>query len=199
MHRRKLPAKIGDLLTPQQYVDLEELGILADKDDQVSVNPTKSLSVSLYAVCSPIRGHSSEPLARPQASESTFPSAIEQQPIAAACMNYAGHPGQVLGSQHRYCLVSLQGILLQIFSKPLSDRPTVFIEIIQRIGCEREVCLLHNAVFRPCFSLSNAWSGACAGLAQADARVLPSQGARLPPRNRHVQTLANDDLVQQTY
>ena len=33
----------------------------------------------------------------------------------------------------------LQGILLQIFSKPLSDRPTVFIEIIQRIGCEREV------------------------------------------------------------
>ena len=33
----------------------------------------------------------------------------------------------------------VQGILLQIFSKPLSDRPTVFIEIIQRIGCEREV------------------------------------------------------------
>ena len=26
-------------------------------------------------------------------------------------------------------------MLLQIFSKPLSDRPTVFIEIIQRIGC----------------------------------------------------------------
>lgn len=33
----------------------------------------------------------------------------------------------------------LQGVLLQIFSKPLGDRPTVFIEIIQRIGCEREV------------------------------------------------------------
>ena len=29
----------------------------------------------------------------------------------------------------------MQGVLLQIFSKPLSDRPTVFIEIIQRIGC----------------------------------------------------------------
>lgn len=28
-------------------------------------------------------------------------------------------------------------MLLQIFSKPLSDRPTVFIEIIQRIGCQR--------------------------------------------------------------
>ena len=28
-----------------------------------------------------------------------------------------------------------QGILLQIFTKPLGDRPTVFIEIIQRVGC----------------------------------------------------------------
>ena len=28
-----------------------------------------------------------------------------------------------------------QGILLQIFTRPLGDRPTVFIEIIQRIGC----------------------------------------------------------------
>ena len=32
---RKLPEKIGDALTPQQYRDIEELGILADKDDQV--------------------------------------------------------------------------------------------------------------------------------------------------------------------
>lgn len=28
-----------------------------------------------------------------------------------------------------------QGILLQIFTKPLGDRPTVFIEIIERLGC----------------------------------------------------------------
>lgn len=28
-----------------------------------------------------------------------------------------------------------QGVLLQIFTKPVSDRPTFFIEIIQRIGC----------------------------------------------------------------
>ncbi len=32
-----------------------------------------------------------------------------------------------------------QGVLLQIFTKPLGDRPTVFIEIIQRVGCMREV------------------------------------------------------------
>jgi 4-hydroxyphenylpyruvate dioxygenase len=28
-----------------------------------------------------------------------------------------------------------QGLLLQIFTKPLGDRPTVFIEVIQRVGC----------------------------------------------------------------
>ena len=29
-----------------------------------------------------------------------------------------------------------QGILLQIFTKPVGDRPTLFLEIIQRIGCQ---------------------------------------------------------------
>lgn len=28
-----------------------------------------------------------------------------------------------------------QGVLLQIFTKPLGDRPTVFVEVIQRVGC----------------------------------------------------------------
>ncbi|KAI3955582.1 hypothetical protein MKX01_034904 [Papaver californicum] len=28
-----------------------------------------------------------------------------------------------------------QGVLLQIFTKPLGDRPTIFLEIIQRVGC----------------------------------------------------------------
>ncbi|KAK1435106.1 hypothetical protein QVD17_00866 [Tagetes erecta] len=28
-----------------------------------------------------------------------------------------------------------EGVLLQVFTKPLGDRPTIFIEIIQRIGC----------------------------------------------------------------
>lgn len=58
---KDLPKKIGNSLTPEQYKELEELGLLADKDDQ--------------------------------------------------------------------------GVLLQIFTKPCSDRPTFFIEIIQRIGC----------------------------------------------------------------
>jgi hypothetical protein len=30
-----LPAKIGDILTPSQYAEVEELGMLVDKDDQV--------------------------------------------------------------------------------------------------------------------------------------------------------------------
>ncbi|KAK9817847.1 hypothetical protein WJX72_003032 [[Myrmecia] bisecta] len=62
---KKLPAKVGNILTTEQYKEVEELGMLVDKDDQ--------------------------------------------------------------------------GVLLQIFSKPLGDRPTVFVEIIQRIGCMREV------------------------------------------------------------
>eukprot|EP01041_Mallomonas_annulata_P008590 gene8590-17719_t len=28
-----------------------------------------------------------------------------------------------------------EGVLLQIFTKPVGDRPTLFLEIIQRIGC----------------------------------------------------------------
>ena len=58
----KLPAKLGSLLSSKQYQQIEELGILADKDKD-------------------------------------------------------------------------DGVLLQVFTKPLSDRPTIFIEIIQRIGC----------------------------------------------------------------
>ncbi|PRW55993.1 4-hydroxyphenylpyruvate dioxygenase [Chlorella sorokiniana] len=56
---RDLPKKMGSLLTPQQYKEVEELGLLVDKDDQ--------------------------------------------------------------------------GVLLQIFTKPLGDRPTVFFEIIERL------------------------------------------------------------------
>jgi len=58
---RNLPEKIGDGLTQEQYRQIEELGLLADKDDQ--------------------------------------------------------------------------GILLQVFSKPVGDRLTLFLEIIQRVGC----------------------------------------------------------------
>lgn len=58
---RELPDRLGDQLTQDQYNQLEELGILADADDE--------------------------------------------------------------------------GILLQVFTKPIGDRPTFFFEIIQRIGC----------------------------------------------------------------
>ncbi|KAL7551952.1 hypothetical protein ACHAWF_015877, partial [Thalassiosira exigua] len=58
---RELPSRLGDRLTDEQYARLEELGVLADADDE--------------------------------------------------------------------------GVLLQIFTRPLGDRPTVFLEIIQRIGC----------------------------------------------------------------
>jgi 4-hydroxyphenylpyruvate dioxygenase len=31
-----------------------------------------------------------------------------------------------------------QGVLLQVFTKPIGDRPTAFFEVIQRIGCDRD-------------------------------------------------------------
>jgi 4-hydroxyphenylpyruvate dioxygenase len=31
-----------------------------------------------------------------------------------------------------------QGVLLQVFTRPIGDRPTLFFEIIQRIGCDRD-------------------------------------------------------------
>ena len=61
----RLPQRIGeDVLTPEQLQELEELGLLADKDDQ--------------------------------------------------------------------------GVLLQVFTKPIGDRLTLFIEIIQRVGCDMD-------------------------------------------------------------
>lgn len=61
----RLPARIGNDLSEKQYKQIEELGLLVDKDDQ--------------------------------------------------------------------------GILLQIFTKPLGDRPTVFFEIIERVGCMLDI------------------------------------------------------------
>ncbi len=30
------------------------------------------------------------------------------------------------------------GVLLQVFTKPIGDRPTIFFEIIQRLGCDKD-------------------------------------------------------------
>jgi len=61
---KELPMRLGEALTPQQYKEIEELGLLADRDEE--------------------------------------------------------------------------GILIQIFTTPVTHRPTLFLEIIQRIGCEIE-------------------------------------------------------------
>eukprot|EP00466_Bigelowiella_natans_P013251 jgi/Bigna1/136436/aug1.34_g11144 len=58
----ELPGRLGDALTPEEYKQIEELGLLADRDEE--------------------------------------------------------------------------GILIQIFTAPVTHRPTLFLEIIQRIGCE---------------------------------------------------------------
>ncbi|KAI8475492.1 MAG: 4-hydroxyphenylpyruvate dioxygenase [Monoraphidium minutum] len=58
-----------------------------------------------------------------------------------------GRIGDVLSAEQYAALEALgiladrddKGVLLQIFTKPLGDRPTVFIEIIERVGCTKEV------------------------------------------------------------
>ena len=53
-----------------------------------------------------------------------------------------------------------QGVLLQIFTKPVGDRPTLFLEVIQRIGCMRPM------------------AGAGAGAAEAEGPAEPSAAAK---------------------
>ncbi|KAF1791372.1 Glyoxalase/Bleomycin resistance protein/Dihydroxybiphenyl dioxygenase [Phytophthora cactorum] len=65
VYYEQMPERIGDSLTKEQYKQIEQLGLLVDKDDQ--------------------------------------------------------------------------GILLQIFTKPLGDRATVFFEIIERVGCMKDI------------------------------------------------------------
>ena len=38
-----------------------------------------------------------------------------------------------------------QGVLLQIFTKPIGDRPTIFFEVIQRVGCKNPTTGLQKA------------------------------------------------------
>jgi 4-hydroxyphenylpyruvate dioxygenase len=55
-----------------------------------------------------------------------------------------------------------EGILLQLFTKPIGDRPTFFIEIIQRIGCR----------FTPEDSEEELERPGCGGFGQGNFREL---------------------------
>ena len=58
--RRNLPAKIGDVLTPEQYKEVEELGILVDKDDQVRLGQTVAQVTTLAFKPSEINARSNK-------------------------------------------------------------------------------------------------------------------------------------------
>jgi 4-hydroxyphenylpyruvate dioxygenase len=55
-----------------------------------------------------------------------------------------------------------EGILLQLFTKPIGDRPTFFMEIIQRIGCK----------FTPEDSQEELERPGCGGFGQGNFREL---------------------------
>jgi hypothetical protein len=55
-----------------------------------------------------------------------------------------------------------EGILLQLFTKPIGDRPTFFFEIIQRIGCVQKDESAEKEIERP----------GCGGFGQGNFREL---------------------------
>lgn len=81
--------------------------------------------------------------ARSQAGGFEFMPRPSQGYYGRAAAKLAGElSGEQLAACERYGILidkDDQGVLLQIFTKPLGDRPTVFIEIIQRLGCTTEV------------------------------------------------------------
>lgn len=58
-------------------------------------------------------------------------------------------------------------MLLQIFTKPLGDRPTVFIEIIERVGCTKPAA--PEAAAAPAASGAEAFATAAAEAAATGA------------------------------
>ena len=87
-----------------QYKQVEELGLLVDKDDQVG------------GQCGWGWGEGSGDVELSDAVGSD----LLRTPSSCRCP-----PARLPAC--------LQGVLLQIFTKPLGDRPTVFFEIIQRL------------------------------------------------------------------
>ena len=61
-----------------------------------------------------------------------------------------------------------QGMLLQIFTRPVGDRPTLFLEIIQRVGCRREVQPgSHGQVLEPLMRDQDQ-AGGCGGFGKGN-------------------------------
>eukprot|EP00955_Chlamydomonas_euryale_P026788 282402-Chlamydomonas_euryale.AAC.1 len=106
-------------------------------------------------VCCALRNNATARPATTLLHVPAMPPCAPQQPCCAslqrlprACNSLAAHPvTALLRAAQQPCraqeLETLgiladrddQGVLLQIFTKPLGDRPTVFIEIIERVGC----------------------------------------------------------------
>ena len=71
-----------------------------------------------------------------------------------------------------------EGILLQVFTKPIGDRPTFFVEIIQRIGCLYTAEGSDELIERP----------GCGGFGQGNFREL-FKAIEVRACDRYVQTI----------
>lgn len=136
---------------------MKELGLLVDKDDQVSW----LLQMRILCMCSPSRMTAAPTPLLASATYSLRPFPFSEQPQVPCtaclsifdtpqlCFTFSLHDTDLpvrcnleppLASKQTLPLIGkddLQGVLLQIFTQPLGDRPTVFLEVIQRVGCMR--------------------------------------------------------------
>jgi 4-hydroxyphenylpyruvate dioxygenase-like putative hemolysin len=123
----RTPARVGEnVLTEAQWAECEELGILVDKDDQgVLLQVSDVMSANLERKQ---QRESSTTRRSSPGNERNFH--IVSQAVKKACTNVSR--ASPLGGA-----LPLLNLLppSQIFTKPLGDRPTVFVEVIQRVGC----------------------------------------------------------------
>lgn len=71
--------------------------------------------------------------AQPPAYYKNLPSRIGEDALTSEQMRQVEELGLLVDKDD-------QGILIQIFTKPVGDRPTLFLEIIQRVGCDTPGC-----------------------------------------------------------
>lgn len=165
--------QIGDVLTAEQYREVEELGILVDRDDQgvlLQVRWGQQLTGTCTVTEPQVEGGGAgagpDTRAGGSSGKQELLGFVSSPAGSRACVvggggGHAASPDEVVcrAGQQRACTPCTGGPLArcvhactvplshgtgacvrawpQIFTKPLSDRPTVFIEIIQRVGCMR--------------------------------------------------------------
>ena len=103
------------LTTEEQLTRVEELGLLVDKDDQGVLLQVRALPTT------------------------PFPPSLALSLLPSVCLMTFKRSNVTIYHHHPSLPPSLPPSLLpQIFTRPVGDRPTLFLEVIQRLGCTHD-------------------------------------------------------------